>query len=575
MHRFYRSLLFFVAFTAAGVCAQDDVKLGKEALAQKSYSAAIDHFQAALKATPRSAEVNRYLGEAYRLKGVNDSAQMFLQRAVDLNDEDTTAMISLGTFLLKTGQSDKAMKVFNSVMKLDKKNTDIAIAYGNIYLELDSLDKAIVYFSKAKEINENLPAVYVGLAEAYGRQNINVLAISNYQKAVELDSTSAAVHYKLGKAFYKGRLYNDCAIQFETAVNLDPNNDVYVFDVADLFYRAKQWRESARFFVRYVALKKDNQVAYNEYARALFGGKFYKDAVPVLEIAIKLNPAAFDLRPMYAYSLYEIGEYQKSIDVYKTIPKDSLDAENYIQLGRSYMKVKDVDNAIASFERVIALDSSSTEISTDLAGAYMSKKMYDKAAAQYSRKLTADPKNIGALVNGGVCYMVVGKYDTAKTMMQKVIEVRPALFQAYLYLASCFYRLDSLERSEKQYELVISIIDTVKIDTAEHKTKEEKFGAQLLEANKFIGLIELLGKDYPTAIEYLKKAVTHEAKDKKDAEAHLWLAQSYALSSGSKTITVDAADEFRKKAIEEYETVLKIDPKNKVAGKELQGLKGG
>jgi len=39
------------------------------------------------QATPRSAEVNRYLGEAYRLKGVNDSAQMFLQRAVELNDE--------------------------------------------------------------------------------------------------------------------------------------------------------------------------------------------------------------------------------------------------------------------------------------------------------------------------------------------------------------------------------------------------------------------------------------------------------------------------------------------------------
>jgi len=356
---------------------------------------------------------------------------------------------------------------------------------------------------------------------------------------------------------------------------LDPNNDVYVFDVADLFYRAKQWRESARFFVRYVALKKDNPVAYDEYAKALFGGKYYKDAVPVIEAAIKLNPAAFDLKPMYAYSLYEIGEYQKAVDIYKTIPKDSLDAENYIQIGRSYARLKDVDNAIASFERVIALDSASTEISADLAGAYMSKKMYDKAAAQYSKKLTADPKNAVALVNGGVCYMVVGKYDTAKTMMQQVIALRPEFIQAYLYLASCYYRLDSLERAEKQYEFVISVIDTVKLDPAEHKTREEKFGPQYLEANKFIGLIELLGKNYPTAIEYLKKAITHELKDKKDADAHLWLAQSYALSLGNHNITVDEADAIKKKAIEEYETVIKIDPKNKTAPKELSQLKGG
>jgi tetratricopeptide (TPR) repeat protein len=575
MHFSFRpSFLFIVLFALAeGVHAQDDLKLGKEALNQKSYDAAISHFQTALKSTPRSAEINYCLGEAYRLKGVNDSAQVFLERAVDLNDGYVSAMSSLGTLLLKIGQFDKSMKVFAAATKVDKKNADIAIAYGNAFLDIDSLDKAIVYFSKAKEINENLPDIYVGLAEAYGRQNIGVLAISNYQKAAELEPKSAVIRYKLGKAFYKSRLYNDCAREFQEAVNLDPNNDVYVFDVADLFFRAKLWRESARFFAKYVTLKKDNRVAYDEYAKALFGGKFYKDAVPVIEEAMKLNPAVYDLKPMYAYSLYECGEFQKAVDAYKVLPKDSLDAEDYVQIGRSYAKLKDVDNAIASFERVAGLDSLSTEISAELAGLYMGKKMYDKAAAQYSKKLKADPKNIGALINGGVCYMVVGKYDTAKTMMQKTIELRPEFFQAYLYLASCFYRLDSLERAEKQYELVISIIDTVKVEPPD--TKEGKFGAQLLEANKFIGLIELLSKNYPTAIDYLKKAIAHETKDKKDAEAHLWLAQSYALSTGNQKITVDEADSLRKKAIEEYEAVLRIDPKNKVAAKELSGLKGG
>jgi len=238
------------------------------------------------------------------------------------------------------------------------------------------------------------------------------------------------------------------------------------------------------------------------------------------------------------------------------------------------MRAKDVDNAILCFEKVLALDTASTEIATDLAGAYMQKKMYDKAAVQYSRKLVVDPKNVGALVNGGVCYMVVGKFDTAKTLMQQVIELRPEFYQAYLYLASCYYRLDSLDRAEKEYQLVIAIIDTVKLDPTEKLTKEEKYAPQLLEANKFIGLIELLGKRYPTAIDYLKKAITHESKDKRDAEAHLWLAQSYALSLGNQKITVDEADAIRQKAIEEYETVLKIDPQNKVAKKELGQLKG-
>jgi len=148
-------------------------------------------------------------------------------------------MISLGTFLLKTGQSDKAMKVFNSVMKLDKKNTDIAIAYGNIYLELDSLDKASSTFQKQRRSMRTCRrSTLVWRRRTEGR--ISTSSQFRTTKSCRVGLDLSAVHYKLGKAFYKGRLYNDCAISLKTAVNLDPNNDVYVFDVADLFYRAKQ-----------------------------------------------------------------------------------------------------------------------------------------------------------------------------------------------------------------------------------------------------------------------------------------------------------------------------------------------
>ena len=576
MHIVLRRFVFFLLLFALSVSAraQDFVKQGKDALHEKSYDLAIDNLLKALKATPRNAEVNFLLGESYRLKGVKDSAEIFLQKSVDINDEYIPAMISLISVVAKNGQWDRAAKIFAAATKFDKKNPAIPLALGNAYLETDSLDKAIVYFSKAKDLNENLTEVYTGLAEAYGRQNIAVLAISNYQKAAELDPKSAAIRYKLGKAFYKNRQYNDCAREFQEAVNLDPTNDKYVFDVADIFFRAKLYRESARFFAKYVLLKKDNAAAFDEYAKALYTGRFYKDAVPVIEDAMRLNPKSNDLKPMYAHSLYESGESQKAIDAYKALSKDSLGTEDYVRIGRSYAKLKDMDNAVASFEKAITMDTTSTEVAYELGGLYMGKKMYDKAAVQYDKKLKMDPKNVGALLNGGVCYMVVGKFDTAKTMMQKVTELRPDLLQAYSYLARCYYLLDSLEIAKKQYLLVISIVDTVNVPASEGRTREEKYATQYLEANKFLGLIELLGKRYPTAIEYLKKAITYEPKDKMDEDAHLWLAQSYAISSGNQKITPEESQEFRRKAIEEYKKVLKINPKNKAALKELGALEG-
>ena len=336
MHYLFKRIAPFLILFALSesVHAQENLALGKEALQQKSYDSAISYFVKAQKAAPRVLETNLYLGEAFRLKGVKDSAETFLQRAVDINETYLPDGLAWDAYD-QTRQWDKAAKVSAAATKVDKGSLAVSLAYGNAYLDVDSLDKAIVYFSKAKELNENLPDVYVGLAETYGRQNIAVLAISNYQKAAELDSTSAVIRYKLGKAYYKARQYTDCVREFQVAISLDPTNDLYVFEVADIFYRAKLWRESALFFAKYVTVKKDNPVASDEYAKALYGGKFYKDALPVLEQAITLNPKAYDLKPMYAYSLDEAGESQKAIDTYKTLPADSLGYEEYLQLARS------------------------------------------------------------------------------------------------------------------------------------------------------------------------------------------------------------------------------------------------
>ena len=83
-------------------------------------------------------------------------------------------------------------------------------------------------------------------------------------------------------------------------------------------------------------------------------GKYYKDALPVLEQAIALNPKAYELKPMLARSEYECGDFQKALDAYKVLPKDSLVAEDYVRIGRSYARLKNADSAIVNFEKANA-----------------------------------------------------------------------------------------------------------------------------------------------------------------------------------------------------------------------------
>lgn len=571
-----RTMIFGISIFIAlqNLSAQDLLRLGKEAMQQKSYAVAVEYFLKAQKANARSVEANFLLGEAYRLEGVKDSAEMYLQRTVDINDEYMPALVSLGTLFVNTGQSDKAAKIFAAATKLDKKNPSIALAYGNAYLRVDSLDKAIFYFSKAKDIHENLPEVYAGLAEAYGRQNIAVLAISNYQKAAELDPASAVYRYKLGKAFYKNRQYNDCAREFQEAVNLDPTNDVYVYEVADLFYRAKMYRESARFFAKYVTLKKDNHTAYEEYAKALYAGKFYKDAVPVIEEAMKLNPRTYELKPMYAYSLYEAGEPQKAIEAYKGLPPDSLGFDEYLRLGRANARLKDTANAVASFEKAESLNVSSTEFAAELGLLYYGQRKYDKSAGQFQKKVRSDPNNVLALYYGGTSYNMSGQIDSARTFFKRYVELRPSDLNGRSKLAETYRLQDSLETARKMYGDILAIVDSLgKEDNGKNK---EKYYPTMIGVYRILALMAYQEKEFLAAVDNMKKAVSYEPKDPKqqDDQLHLFYAQMLNVARSVKTISPERAAELRAQAVEEYKYVLKLNPKNATAKKELGQLEG-
>jgi len=88
-------------------------------------------------------------------------------------------------------------------------------------------------------------------------------------------------------------------------------------------------------------------------------------------------------------------------------------------------------------------------------------------------------------------------------------------------------------------KLVISIIDTIKVEGNEGKVQRGKIRGTASRSTQIHRTDRTSFKTLSPAIEYLKKAITYEPKEKKDLEAHLWLAQSYALSSGNTQFPAD------------------------------------
>ncbi|MBP9212268.1 MAG: tetratricopeptide repeat protein [Bacteroidetes bacterium] len=557
--------------------AQDELAQGRAAIAKGSYDEAIQLFQKYLQANTRNVEGNYLLGEAFRLKGDLANAQTSLERALDFDDEYEPALVSIVRVYGKLNLWDKAAKRFKELEKYHKTSTKGAIAYGQTFLETDSLDKASIYFSKAKEIDPKNVEVYIGLAEVYSRQNVIVLAVENLRTATQLKPEDPVLWYRLATTILKNRGLNAAQIQeliaaLQKSIELDPKNDKAIYDAANTMFRTKAyWREAAEFFKMYVELKKDNTEAWEKYAISLYNARAYKDAIPVLEYALKVNPNSAEMKPMLAYSYYLAKEYQKSLDLYKTFPADSLAAEEVYRMGFSFYQIKDTVNAIKYLERTLVLQKDNTDAIGTLAAIFLTQKKYDKAGGYYEQLLEKDPKNITALFYAAYSYNVLEKMDTAKNYYKRLIALRPNNMQSHQALIGIYSQQDSAEFGRYHAEVLIGLADSaLKAEPA----KAVQHTAMIMSGYRSLALFEWRAKNVVGAIEKLEKAATYE-KDKKDENLHLFMAQMYAVRSGDAQLLDDEAKKIRARACQEYALVLKINPKNAAAKKESTQMNCG
>ncbi len=567
----------FISCLFSSLVSQDNLNAGKDALKKQQYNLAITYFQNYQKTNPKNVEANYLLGEAYRQKGVIDSARMFVERALDFDDENENALASIVYIYGKLRMWDKAQKKYNEAMKYHKKSVKVPQLYADMFLETDSLDKASIYYSKIKENDDKNADAYIGLAEVYARQNVIVLAVDNLRTATQLRPDDASLHYKLASTILKNRSLNSQQIQEVTAelqksIELDPKNENAIFDAANTFYRIKYWKEAAAFFDKYMQLKKDNPEVIEKYAISLYNAKAYIDAIPLLDQALKNKPDYFELQPMFAHSNYVAKEYKKAVELYKKIPLDSLDKDDVYRIGDSYFQTKDTVNAIQYFEKVLLLDKDYDRAIGNLAAIYVNKKKYEKAVKQYERLLEKDKNNMTALFYSGFSYFVLEKYELSKQYFKEFLAVRPNNVQARQYLGQVYSAQDSFDLASQQFAVIIQLSDSLlkaePAKAAQHQTT-------LLGAYKMQALFSYKKQEISQAIENLLKAILYESKDKKDTGLHLFLAQMYAVKSGDKALSYEEGKAFKQKACQEYAIVLKLDPKNQAAKKESAQMKCG
>ena len=185
-----------------------------------------------------------------------------------------------------------------------------------------------------------------------------------------------------------------------------------------------------------------------------------------------------------------------------------------------------VHASLVSHHGFVVVDSVTFNVSGDN---FFNQGKLELAKNEYEKGIRLDPRNLNLLNSLGVCYGELGMLDRAEEVFEQVLELQPDNFMANFNLGCIQIRQKRLDEAEDM------LLKAVQANPAS------------AEAHFSLGKIKFEKKDYVNAAFHLEKAVNGRKSWK---AASRLLAESYSMLGN------------RKKAMEHYKQVLRLDPED-------------
>lgn len=548
-------LLFFglmLSCVLPALSQAPQVTKAQQLLRQDKPQEAIVELRQAVSVNPRNFEAWLLLGEAFLRTNQPDSALFAGRKARDIEGKNPAGYVL-------TSRAEAAKKDFkaayasvrNGLKSSRSNNSDLLVQQGLLHLALDSTSQAKISFSQAKEANPQNAKAYEGLGEAWMREGSPGMAIRQMETYIQYDSSDAELMEKLANTLKKERRYTEAARWYNRVVRLDTTKAAPLFEMSELYFKGKQYLNASRAFQIYTRRFPNNDAAWKYYMEALYLSRQYKDALTAAERVHMKEPNSPKVVQIIAHSNYETKQYDMAIASYQRLGAvDTLSLEDKERFGKAFIQTKQDSLAVPILVEVIKVDTTQADVYGDLGGAYMRLKKWERATWAFEKRFKLEPGNNTAYFYYGIAAYQFGRYDSARVALRKVVELKPDNLSGYLYLGLCLgANKDSSSAALKAYETVIKLADT----------SATKYKNELALAHGRIGLIHLLDKRYPQALEALNSSI----KFKNDnPDTRLSRAQTYAL--------MGRTDEAKT----EYRAVLKLRPNDKNAKEDLAKLGG-
>ena len=418
---------------------------GQDAHEKGDLKTAIELYRKALKIIPEFPEAEYQLGIAYLALNQTDNAESAFRRAVDLREDWTLPMASLGAILVQKNAHEEAERVLTKAVEIDDMNSPAFIALTDLRL-------------RTKAAPEVLKQLLTKLQ----------LLTSKASPTASLWAARAALERSLGdKASANTSLNRSLA--------LEPNNKSALAERVELALSENDLAGALEFARNLNKIAPDSDISKFLLARVYAENGNTAEALKILETLANPSADARALRAgITANSSESVAELEKQL---------ATNAKNAAVLGRlcSLLRTENPIKALDYCRRAYEAEPSNLNYVIGFGAALVQAKQYENAVTIFRKIIAVAPDNYTAHANLAISLFQLKRLPEAKTEYRWLADKQPDLAITYYFLGIIHDQLQEYMDAMANYQQFLKVADAEK-----NKLEIEKVNLRLPSLQKQI-----------------------------------------------------------------------------------------
>lgn len=569
-----RSLvILLLLISATPLWSQSALERAADAVDSANYFEAVTHIRPLVKASPDDPKVLLLATKIYTELDLLDTAKSYGKRLYGIDDDEAEYVRIYADALVRGKEAALAAELLRKSYK-NSKNVETALSLVNALVEADSLQAAELVATTTKKDFPNSADAYMALGLLYFKykpQPVLELAVQNFEKAISISPDLVQAHFSLAECYWKqanresdddlaNELFKRSLVEWNKVGQLDPRNARAWFEQGKIFFLAKKYKEATRALLEYRSLR---PIGTGEAIASWYLGSAFYELNNCDEARIHLSAAAERIDSLkgqvglkIARCLFLSKDWKGASEAYQSayqsgIPTSSWEPKDIWYAGFAAVLAGDTARAIVVMGEAAARDPKECTFMFRF-GLLLGQKRLNAQANQIFRQRLA---NCTDSLDGKI-YMLIGNNFFADSLVDSAIAQ---------------YEL-SLQKDPKNGYVTSRLAETYQVKGDEAKARE--LYGQVITAGTAEGARK---EDISAAISAMLKLNGLDASAKAWAPIVERSAAGLKLDAQNKWLMLYSAIGYqglgnKEAACKQYRELLKIDPANESAKKNLNAL---